>query len=133
RAFLDNVVTQVIAFEGDGKLMEYVGGYDDWVRVKKHAAAQQREAAQPKPAPQVAAPKAKPASKLSFKEARELEEIPQRIQQLEREQEEIGAALGAANLYRDNPAHARQLQERTSAIEQELLQLMARWEELEGR
>jgi len=133
RAFLDNVVTQVIAFEGDGKLMEYVGGYDDWVRVKKFEAAQQREVAQPKPAPQASAPKAKPASKLSFKEARELEEIPQRIQQLEREQEEIGAALGAANLYRDNPTHARQLQERTSAIEEELLQLMARWEELEGR
>ena len=133
RAFLDNVVTQVIAFEGDGKLMEYVGGYDDWVRVKKHAAAQQREAAQPKPAPQASAPKAKPAGKLSFKEARELEEIPQRIQQLEREQEEIAAALGAANLYRDNPTHARQLQERTTAIEEELLLLMARWEELEGR
>ncbi len=133
RAFLDNVVTQVIAFEGDGKLMEYVGGYDDWVRVKKHAAAQQREVAQPKPASQVAAPKAKPASKLNFKEARELEEIPQRIQQLECEQEEIGAALGAANLYRDNPAHARQLQERTSSIEEELLQLMVRWEYLEGR
>ncbi len=133
RAFLDNVVTQVIAFEGDGKLMEYVGGYDDWVRVKKYAAAQQREVVQPKPASLVSAPKAKPASKLSFKEARELEEIPQRIQLLEREQEEISAALGAANLYRDNPAHARQLQERTSSIEEELLQLMVRWENLESR
>jgi len=132
RAFLDNVVTQVIAFEGDGKLMEYVGGYEDWVRVKKHNASQ-REAAPAKPAPQPATQKAKPASKLSFKEARELEEIPQRIQQLEREQEEIAAALGAANLYRDNPAHARQMQERNPAIEEELLQLMARWEELEGR
>ena len=134
RAFLDNVVTQVIAFEGDGKLMEYVGGYEDWVRVKKHAAAQQaaagspqREAAQPK---QVAAPKNKPASKMSYKEVRELEEIPQRIEQLEREQEEIAAALGAANLYRDNPAHAKQLQERTLGIEEELMRLMARWEEL---
>ncbi len=132
RAFLDNVVTQVIAFEGDGKLMEYVGGYEDWARQKKHAATQ-REAAPAKPAQQPVAPKTKAAGKLGFKEARELEEIPQRIQQLEREQEEIAAALGAANLYRDNPAHARQLQERNPAIEEELLQLMARWEELEER
>ena len=132
RAFLDNVVTQVIAFEGDGKLMEYVGGYEDWVRQKKYAATQ-REAAPAKPAPQAATPKAKSARKLGFKEARELEETPQRIQQLEREQEEIAAALGGVNLYRDNPSHAKQLQERTSAIEEELLRLMARWEELEGR
>ena len=133
RAFLDNVVTQVIAFEGDGKLMEYVGGYEDWVRMKKFEAA---KAAPPREAPAKPvspAPKAKAASKLSFKEARELEEIPQRIAALEREQEEITAALSAANLYRDNPAHAKQLQERTSVIEAELLQLMARWEELEGR
>ncbi len=135
RAFLDNVVTQVIAFEGDGKLKEYVGGYEDWVRVKKFEAAQQtsqRETPAKQSQP-VAAPKVKSDSKLSFKEARELEEIPKRISILEREQEEITAALGSANLYRDNPAHAKQLQERTSGIEEELLQLMARWEKLESR
>ncbi len=135
RAFLDNVVTQVIAFEGDGKLMEYVGGYEDWVRVKKFETAQQspqREISSKQAAP-AAAPKAKSASKLSFKEQRELEEVPQRIAALEREQEEIAAALSAVNLYRDNPAHAKQLQERTSVIEDELLRLMARWEELESR
>ena len=135
RAFLDNVVTQVIAFEGDGKLLEYVGGYEDWVRVKKFETAQQapQRETPAKQAPPAAATKAKSASKLSFKEARELEEIPQRIATLESEQEEITAALSAANLYRDNPAHAKQLQERTSVIEEELLQLMARWEELESR
>ena len=136
RAFLDNVVTQVIAFEGDGKLMEYVGGYEDWVRVKKHAAAQlmpQREAVQPKPAPHTASSKVKSASKLSFKEAQELEQIPQRITALEQEQEELAAALGAGDLYRDNPSHAKQLQARATSIEKELLQLMMRWEELEGR
>ena len=132
RAFLDNVVTQVIAFEGSGRLMEYVGGYEDWVRQKKHAATQ-REAAPAKPAPQPATEKAKSSGKLSFKEARELDEIPQRIAMLECEQEGIIAALGAANLYRDNPSHAKQLQERNLAIEDELLQLMARWEDLEGR
>ena len=136
RAFLDNVVTQVIAFEGDGKLREYVGGYEDWVRVKKYEAEQLAVAKAPPPPPKPAAqPAAKPkaSNKLSFKEQRELEEIPKRIEALEREQEEITAALGSGTLYRDNPPHAKQLQERASAIEEELLQLMTRWEELESR
>ncbi len=135
RAFLDNVVTQVIAFEGDGKLMEYVGGYEDWVRVKKQQATQRAPVIVAIPAklsPQTEV-QSKPVTKLSFKEARELEQIPQRIASLEQEQEELAATLGAGNLYRDNPAHAKQLQERTAIIEDELLQLMARWEELESR
>jgi ATP-binding cassette subfamily F protein uup len=135
RAFLDNVVTQVIAFEGEGKLMEYVGGYEDWVRAKKFAAEQgapRKEAAPSRPAPQPAA-KTKSTSKLSFKEQRELEEIPQRIEAMEREQEEITAALGSGTLYRDNPQHAKQLQERADALGKELATLMARWEALESR
>ena len=135
RAFLDNVVTQVIAFEGDGKLMEYVGGYEDWVRVKKQQAVQRLPVIVTIPAklsPQTEV-QSKPITKLSFKEARELEQIPQRIASLEQEQEELAATLGAGNLYRDNPTHAKQLQERTAIIEDELLQLMARWEELESR
>ncbi len=135
RAFLDNVVTQVIAFEGDGKLMEYVGGYEDWVRVKKQQAVQRAPvsvAVPAKPSPQTEA-QSKPVTKLSFKEARELEQIPQKIASLEQEQEELAATLGAGNLYRDNPTHAKLLQERTAIIEDELLQLMARWEELESR
>ncbi len=138
RAFLDNVVTQVIAFEGEGKLMEYVGGYEDWVRVKKHEAAQQtpvREAVQAK----VTSPKAtqpassKSKSKLSVKEAQELEKIPADIQTLEREQADIGANLAAGKMYRDDPKQAKKLQIRAAEIENELLQLMARWEELESR
>jgi ATP-binding cassette subfamily F protein uup len=78
-------------------------------------------------------PKAKSSGKLSFKEQKELEEIPQRIEKLEREQEELAAALGTGELYRDNPAHAKQLQERAAVIEDELLQLMARWEALEAK
>jgi len=144
RAFLDNVVTQVIAFEGDGKLMEYVGGYEDWVRVKKYEAAKgsprsgvpetvqqmPNKPSSPLPPP-LKGEKAK--ARLSFKETRELEEIPQRIAALEHEQEGISAALSSANLYRDNPAHAKQLQIRTAIIEEELLQVMTRWEELESK
>ncbi|GAB1232912.1 ATP-binding cassette domain-containing protein [Ferrigenium sp. UT4] len=134
RAFLDNVVTQVIAFEGDGKLMEYVGGYEDWVRVKQFEAKNRVAAPAPiKAAAKPAEIKPKAASKLSFKEQKELDEIPRNIEALEREQEAIAAALGAAALFRDNPVHARALQQRASEIEDLLLQLMARWEALENR
>jgi ATP-binding cassette subfamily F protein uup len=137
RSFLDNVVTQVIAFEGDGKLMEYVGGYEDWVRVKKYEATQSATskvvATSSKAAVKVESPKLKSSAKLSFKEQKELEDIPLRIEKLEREQEELAAALGTGNLFRDNPSHAKQLQERGAAIEEELLQLMARWEVLEAK
>jgi ATP-binding cassette subfamily F protein uup len=134
RAFLDNVVTQVIAFEGDGKLMEYVGGYEDWVRVKKFEANQKSAApVQAKPVAKAEPVKQKSATKLNFKEQKELDEMPQRIEVLEREQEEIVAALGSGALYRDNPAHAKQLQQRASEIEDALLTLMARWEALEGK
>jgi ATP-binding cassette subfamily F protein uup len=134
RAFLDNVVTQVIAFEGDGKLMEYVGGYEDWVRVKKFEANQKAAApAQVKPAAKAEPSKSKSSAKLSFKEQKELDEMPQRIEVLEREQEDIVAALGSGALFRDNPSHAKQLQQRATQIEEELLTLMARWEALEGR
>lgn len=134
RSFLDNVVTQVIAFEGDGKLKEYVGGYEDWVRVQQFAATQKAPVvAPPKPAAKIVADKPKSAAKLNFKEQKELDEMPQRIEALEREQEEITAALGTGALFRDNPARARQLQQRTGEIEESLLQLMARWEALENR
>ena len=136
RAFLDNVVTQVIAFEGDGKLMEYVGGYEDWVRVKKFQAA--GETAKPA-APQIKPPVAQaPAekqkqSKLGYKEARELEELPKRIEALEREQGEIAAHFADGSIFRTDPKRAKQLQARSEEIEAEVLAAMARWEELEQK
>src|SRR5487761_1977173 len=103
RAFLDNVVTQVIAFEGDGKLVEYVGGYDDWVRVQKYQAA----AALAKPAstpPRAAAPVEKPkvASKLNYKETQELAALPKRIETLEQEQIDIAAHLADGTIFRND-------------------------------
>jgi ATP-binding cassette subfamily F protein uup len=133
RTFLDNVVTQVIAFEGDGKLQEYAGGYDDYVRTKKMREAE----AQKKPdVPQKAAVKpAKPAVrvKLSFNENRELEALPGRIEALEQEQEDIGTRLADPDIYRSDPSGAKRLQERVSVIEEELLEALARWEELEAK
>ena len=136
RTFLDNVVTQVIAFEGDGKLIEYVGGYEDWVRVKKYQAtvATAKPAVSPQPRAATAqVEKAKSTSKLSFKEARELEELPKRIEILEREQGDIAAQLADGSIYRDDVQRARKLQARNEEIETELLAAMAYWEELEKR
>jgi ATP-binding cassette subfamily F protein uup len=136
RAFLDNVVTQVIAFEGDGKLVEYVGGYEDWVRVKKY----QETAALAKPVtstpPRVAAAvveKPKASSKLNYKETRELEELPKRIEALEQEQIDIAAHLADGTIFRNDAKRAKQLQTRNEAIEAEVASIMARWEELEKR
>ncbi|OGS94168.1 MAG: ABC transporter ATP-binding protein [Gallionellales bacterium RIFCSPLOWO2_12_FULL_57_18] len=136
RAFLDNVVTQVIAFEGDGKLIEYAGGYEDWVRVKKYqAAVAVAKPAAPTPPRAAVAPaeKSKAISKLSYKEARELEELPKRIEALEREQNDIAAHLADGTIYRSDAGRAKQLQTRSEEIDAEISAAMARWEELEGR
>jgi len=135
RAFLDNVVTQVIAFEGDGKLIEYAGGYEDWVRVKKYqaSAAARPPVSTPPRAAVAPAEKPKASSKLSHKEARELEELPKRIEVLEREQIDIAAHLADGTLYRSDAKRAKQLQARNEEIGAEIAVAMQRWEELEQR
>jgi ABC transport system ATP-binding/permease protein len=133
RAFLDNVVTSVIAFEGDGVLREYVGGYSDWVRQRPAPVApEQPKAEPPRSSPMQTASRAKPA-KLSFKEMRELEALPSTIEALEREQSEIMAQLGDSELYRADPDKVKTLQQRYSDIESELMQSLARWEALEAK
>ena len=136
RAFLDNVVTQVIAFEGDGKLIEYVGGYEDWVRVKKYQASVTTDKLPVSSRPRAAtAPveKSKPANKLNYKEQRELEELPKIIEALEREQSGISAQLADGAIYRSDAKRARQLQMRIEEIETAVSSAMVRWEELEKR
>ena len=133
RAFLDNVVTQVIAFEGDGKLQEYVGGYEDWVRVQKFQASSAQAKPVAPPTRAVVAEKPKAASKLNYKETRELEELPKRIEVLEQEQIDIAAHLADGTIFRNDAKRAKQLQTRNEAIEAEVLTIMTRWEELEKR
>ncbi|MDX8379504.1 MAG: ATP-binding cassette domain-containing protein [Gallionella sp.] len=131
RAFLDNVVTQVIAFEGDGKLVEYVGGYEDWLRVQKFQAAQAKPAATPPRVSTVAKEKPKTAKKLNYKESRELESLPKQIEVLEQEQIDIVAHLADGTIFRTDAKRAKQLQTRNEAIDAETLTFMTRWEELE--
>ena len=134
RAFLDNVVTQSIVFAGDGRLLEIPGGYADWLawRARVQTEAPPAAAKAPaKPAPQAAAPKPK-KSGLSYKEQKELEALPERIADLEAEQAEIAEQMADPAVYADHVRSA-ELHARAAAIEEGLLELLARWEALENR
>jgi ATP-binding cassette subfamily F protein uup len=148
RAFLDNVVTSTLVFEGDGSVNEYVGGYSDWVRQRRAPSAKvkpspQRTAAATTPAAgrtppidrvpeaSVRPPVAKPR-KLSYKDQRELEAMPKTIQGLEAEQARLTAAIGDPELFRRNPADAAAAVRRLQSVEQELEAAFARWETLES-
>ncbi|WP_208278265.1 ATP-binding cassette domain-containing protein [Massilia oculi] len=138
RTFLDNVVTQVIVAEGGGKWREYVGGYTDWERVR--AAAPVAQAPAPS-APKASAAKVEEAPaqgagkkvKLSYKEQRELEELPQLIASLEDEQSAITQQLNAPDFYKTNPADAKRINARYAEIEDLLLDALDRWERIEAR
>ncbi|MDN0082909.1 ATP-binding cassette domain-containing protein [Crenobacter sp. SG2305] len=137
RAFLDNVVTQVIAFEGNGKLEEYPGGYQDWIDTRARMAAM-KPAEKKKdavPAAEAAKPvREKPRSnKLSFNEKRELERLPDEIAELEAEQATLNEKLLDPNVYRDTPREAHGWQTRIEEIELLLLDKLSRWEELEAK
>ncbi len=141
RRFLDNVVTSTIAWEGDpayggrtGFWREYEGGYEDWKQQRERgrvAAVQPAAAplAASKPAVRAEAPKAK----LSYKEQRELEGLPARIEALETEQVAIAAELAGTEIYTREPQRVPALQDRHDAIEAELLAALERWELLGSR
>jgi ABC transport system ATP-binding/permease protein len=130
RAFLENTVTQVIAFEGQGKLTEFGGGYDDWLRF-----SQDRNKTAPAPkvtaAPAAQSPAAPARKTLSFKEQRELEALPQEIEVLEQEQAAIQTQFAQGDIYKQAPEQAKTLQDRLSDIEALILQKLERWETLE--
>jgi ATP-binding cassette subfamily F protein uup len=134
RTFLDNVVTQVIVAEGEGKWREFVGGYSDWERVKAQMPVQAPKPAA-KPAATAAAPEAPVAKKvkLSYKEQRELEDLPKLIASLEDEQSAITLQLNAPDFYKTNPADARRINARFAEIEEQLLVALERWETIEAR
>jgi ATP-binding cassette subfamily F protein uup len=134
RAFLDNVVTSTIAFEGDGRWREYEGGVEDWLTQSKRsreiaAATATKPVATPAPPPPPAAPAAA-RRKLGYKEQRELEALPARIDALEAEQRTIQQALEDGSLYRTDGPRAAALAERITAIEDELMAALERWEAL---
>ena len=134
RSFLDNVVTQVIAFEGDGVLQEYMGGYEDWVRAKNLLKEDVEKVARPRKKDSVVRA-SKPTSqpKLSKNEIDELEVLLGKIEVLEQEQVSITCKLSDSETYHDSPDKIVKLQIRLASIEKEVMNYLARWDELETK
>jgi ATP-binding cassette subfamily F protein uup len=127
RTFLDNVVASTFVFEGNGRVQEYLGGYADWVRQRRPPLAAVPEA---RPVP----PRARTGpKKLSYREQRELDELPARIEALEAEQRALGTTIAGPDFYRQPAAAITAALERTQAIEHELGDLYARWDALDSR
>jgi len=132
RAFLDNVVTGTLVFEGDGHIGEYVGGYTDWfnyTQSQQSAAAGAGGAARVKAAAVKAVP-SKP-KKMSYKLQRELDALPVTIEKLEHEQSSLQASIGEAGFYQQPHDQVNAVLQRLQAVEAELEACYGRWEELE--
>ncbi len=138
RDFLDNVVTSTLVLEGDGRLGDYVGGYSDWLRQRPAPAAiapSAATAARPTPAPASPPPastEATPRKKLSYKDQRELEQLPGRIEQLETEIAARTAAMQDPAFYRQDGAAQQQANAALARLQAELDAAYARWEALDG-
>ena len=140
RAFLNEVCTSLLVFEGDGLVSYYIGGYDDWqkekaARAAAKAAAEEKARADAKAAERAAAgagAPAKKARKLSNKERAELEALPKTIEVLEAEQGTLTAKLADAEFFRKGGAEVAKATARLDQLERELAAAYARWSELEG-
>ncbi len=137
RALLDNVVTSTLVFEGDGRVRDYVGGYEDWLRQRAPPAetpTARRATGPGGPADRTSpAPPAAKAAKLGYKETRELAELPARIEALEQEQEALHASLADPALYQGDGGAVVAARARLAALEDDLGAAYARWEALEAR
>ncbi len=148
RDFLDNVVTSTFVFEGQGRVREYVGGYQDWVRQRDAAAREAAADAAPRRSRPVSTgggtraileragapgPGAPAAKKLSYKEQRELDEWPARIDALESEQRALTLRIASAEFYRESAETIASSLARVDALERELIAAYARWNDLESR
>jgi ATP-binding cassette subfamily F protein uup len=137
RAFIDNVVTSTLAFEGAGRVCEYVGGYEDWLRQRPAPAPPAPRTIEPAN-PRTSAP-ANPrtdeptAKKLTYREREELHALPARIEALETEQRDLEAAIAGPHFYKESAAAIEEALARREAVHEELLHALARWDELESR
>ena len=140
RAFIDNVVTSTLVFEGDGHWREYEGDIQDWLTQSARMRAAQASAAPANTAPPAATasmeamqPAKKTAAKLSYKEQRELETLPQTIEALENEQKQLREALADPQIYVKDPQQAATWHARDAEIDDALLACLERWETLSAR
>jgi ATP-binding cassette subfamily F protein uup len=130
RRFLDNVVTQTLASEGDGRWREYVGGYSDWVAQRPPPVALEAPASAPRTEPSRA--RERPA-RLGFNEQRELASLPAELEALEAEQLALSGRMASPDYYKEGAGAMREDRARAAEIERLLAEKLERWVELEGR
>lgn len=130
RAFLNNVVTSTLVFEGEGRVVEYVGGYDDWLMQRRPDAAEKKA----KPGGKQEQQRTRPERprKLTFKEQRELEALPLQIETLEAEQQGLYDAMADPEFYKGEAHAIVEAKARLEVLEQELEEAYERWEALEA-
>jgi ATP-binding cassette subfamily F protein uup len=142
RAFLNNIVSSVIAFEGRGNVLEYVGGYDDWIRQGGKWTQADELPTAPASAPTVELQKLEVAEttnpkapaklkKLSYKFQKEFDELPQKIESIETKLNELQAAAAASDFYSQAPAVVEQKLQELAQVQQQLDDCFERWAELE--
>ena len=135
REFLNGVVTSTLVFEKNGVITEYAGGYDDWLRQRPHPFEEKisaRKTAKGKVEPRKQRVHPEKLRKLTFKESRELEELPRNIEQLETEQRSLYARMADPNFYREAGEKVGGAKARLDELEKALEQTYARWQELEN-
>ncbi|MBC2713849.1 MAG: ATP-binding cassette domain-containing protein [Desulfobacteraceae bacterium] len=136
RAFLNNVVTSTLVFEENGKVVEYIGGYDDWLRQKKPVPIPKTEPIKVREKKKPASGKGKSGSgnnKLGYMEKRELDALPQQIESMEKEQASLLEKMSAPDFYKTEGQVIAQIKARQEALESLLEAAYARWEDLESR
>ena len=134
RAFIDHVVTSTLVCEADARVQGYVGGYTDWLRQRRHrepAAPARSRAAAPEHRPVRAAPPS--SGKPSYREQRELEQLPGRIAEMEVEQQQLNAAVADPGFYRETAETIHRTLARLETLEQAVLDAYAQWDELDSR
>jgi ATP-binding cassette subfamily F protein uup len=131
RAFLDNVVTQTLVAEGNGKWQEYVGGYTDWLAQRRpiEAAVPSKPKA---PSRSDDAPRAAP-TKMSYKETRELAQLPAEIEALEQQQHELTARMSSGEYHKQGSEQIKADLQLADELERQLAEKFARWEALEAK
>lgn len=127
RAFINNVVTSTLVFEGGGKVKEYVGGYDDWLRQQAAETKQDKPEKAPPPSRRV-----RTKTKFGFNQQKELDSLAPAIHALEKEQAELFHAMGDPALYKNDASVVVLKQERLETVKRLLAESYARWEELEN-
>jgi ATP-binding cassette subfamily F protein uup len=126
RAFINNVVTSTLAFEGNGAINHYVGGYNDWLRQRNRPQKSAKKA-------QKAQPKNKPsAQKLSYKDQRELDSLPDRIELLESEITQLNDKICQPDFYKGERSEVEKIEKTLAALQQQLADCYKRWEILEN-